>query len=203
MTGYISRRSIEDFKSSLSGGGVRPTMFECRLSIPNTLREMIISAGGQRQNLNSFDVGFAILCKAASIPPSILTTTTVGLPGGAALKLPGSRIYEPWNCSMIMDGGMVMRDILETWTSLIIGNATPRSTMDFQNYMTTVDVTQLDRQGRGIRKYRLEYAYPSNISPIQLDYGASDTVEEFECTWNYHYCTHSNAVIYDGEQYVS
>jgi len=167
-TGYISRRSIEDFKSSLTSGGVRPTMFECQVTIPIYLRDLIVASGSQSSSLTTFDRTFSILCKAASIPPSILTTTTVGLPGGAALKLPGSRIYEPWSCTMIMDGGMVMRDILETWTSLIIGNATPRSTMDFQNYMTTVDVTQLDRQGRGIRKYKLEYAYPSNISPILL-----------------------------------
>ena len=33
-TGYISRKSIEDFKSNLANGGVRPTMFEVQIRIP-------------------------------------------------------------------------------------------------------------------------------------------------------------------------
>jgi hypothetical protein len=197
---YLSRKSIEDFKSSLSNGGVRPTMFECRLTLPDYLRNLIMQAGGSNQRLNSFDRDFSMLCKAASIPPSTTTTTSVGLPSGAALKLPGSRIFEPWVCTIIMDGAMVQREILETWSQLILGYSAPRSTMDIENYMASVDVVQLDRQGRGLRTYKLEYAYPSTISAVQLDYGTNDTIEEFECTWNYHFCSHNNAVIFDGEQ---
>lgn len=194
----ISRKSIEDFKSSLATGGVRPTMFQIDLTLPAYLRDLMSSAGSQKE-VESFEQSFSILCKAASIPGATLTTTTVGLPGGANLKLPGSRLFEPWVCTMIVDGGMVSRDIFEEWSNLIIGSATPRSTMDTANYMTTLHVNQLDRQGRGIRKYKLEYCYPTTISPISLDYGATDKIEEFELTWNYHYHSFEGQFIYDGE----
>ena len=100
---------------------------------------------------------------------------------------------------MIADGQMYLRDIFEEWSSLIIGSAAPRSTMDLSNYMSTIHVTQLDRQGTALRIYKLEYAYPTTLSPIELDYGANDTIEEFNCTWNYHYFDTNSSVIYDGQ----
>ena len=194
----ISMKSIEDFKSSLASGGVQPTMFQVDLTLPDYFRR-IISISGNLKERESFEQTFSILCKAASIPGTTLTTASVALPGGANLKLPGSRLLEPWVCTMFVVGGMVTRDVFEEWSALIIGNATPRSTMDASNYMTTLNATQLDRQGRGIRKYKLEYCWPPTISPTSLDYGANDTIEEFEVSWNTHYVTFEDQLIYDGE----
>ena len=128
----VSRKSIEDFKSSLSSGGVRPTMFEVRILIPQYLRSLY------RQNpfvdtkaVENFNQSFSTLCKSATLPESNITTISTGLPGGAALKLPGSRIVEPWTCTIINYNQFSIRSVLEEWSSLIKGNAAHRSTMDF------------------------------------------------------------------------
>ena len=40
MAVYQSRKSIEDFKSNLANGGVRPTMFEVQIAFPDVVSEV-------------------------------------------------------------------------------------------------------------------------------------------------------------------
>ena len=39
------------------------------------------------------------------------------------------------------------------------------------------------------REYRFEGIYPNTVSSIPLDYGATDSLEEFQVTFNYIYWT--------------
>ena len=82
----VSRKSIEDFKSSLSTGGVRPTMFEVNILLPQYLRNLynqnpFVSTKATQY----FDKSISTLCRAATIPESNVTTISAGLSGGAAL----------------------------------------------------------------------------------------------------------------------
>jgi len=175
------KKSIEDFKSALSRGGVRPTMYEVTFSIPQTLTA--------NSNVQVDDVrGFTMLTKAAAIPGETVTTISVGLPAGAVLKLPGSRIYEPWNCTVISDGTMRLRSIFELWSDRIIGREAPLRELDGTAYLSTVEVTQLGRDGEPLRAYTLHHAYPISVSPQQLGY-EGEMLSEFQLTWNYHYHT--------------
>ena len=47
---YTSKRSIEDFKSNLANGGVRPTMFEVQITFPQ------IISGGADNNTTLLEV---------------------------------------------------------------------------------------------------------------------------------------------------
>ncbi|MDC0315362.1 phage tail protein [Synechococcus sp. AH-551-G15] len=179
----MSKRSIEDFKAVLQTGGVRPTMFEVIINSP----------GGILLNLEEFFDNnnirqLMMLCKSATIPASTVTTVNVGLPAGAALKLPGSRIFDPWNITVINDGAMKMREYFENWSSLIINHRDQTSITNLNQYLGSAEVIQLDRQGNRIRTYFLEGLYPSIIESQQLSYDNND-ISEFNVVFNYHYFT--------------
>ena len=100
----MAKRSIENFKTALTGGGVRPTMFSVNISLPQGFQQYLRDARSSNTGFSStgeFSRNLEFLCKLASIPASNNTTVSVGLPGGQSLKLPGSRIFENWNTSIL------------------------------------------------------------------------------------------------------
>ena len=69
---YTSKRSIEDFKSNLANGGVRPTMFEVQITFPQ-----LISGGSDNNNTdrgdnNEFSNKSIFLVKGATLPLSLI-----------------------------------------------------------------------------------------------------------------------------------
>ena len=117
----MSKRSIEEFKAVLRTGGVRPTMFEVQLTLPQTAEWY----------QNQFDLSLremSFLCKSAQIPSSFVTTMTVGLPAGGALKMPSSRVFEPWTVKVINDGRMNIRAMMEEWSRALMGREMQTST---------------------------------------------------------------------------
>lgn len=111
----ISKKSIDDFKTVLRTGGVRPTLYKFLLTLPNF--EVITNSeflyGEETRAL-------PILCKSSSIPSAVNTTVTVGLPAGANLLLPGSRLYEPWDMAIINDGDIRLHNMFMRWMEAII-----------------------------------------------------------------------------------
>ena len=186
------RKSIENFKSSLATGGLRPTMYEVNLTIPSYVNQYLLSGLSSRsfyEGNNGFASQFMMLCKATTIPPSTTTTVSVGLPAGESLKLPGSRIFEPWNTSVISDGEMRLRNVLEAWSEIIIGHPSAVGAPNLSDFMGSAQVRQLNRRGEPVRIYNLEYLYPQSIEAQDLAFDAFDSIAEFNVVWNYHYYT--------------
>jgi hypothetical protein len=52
-------------------------------------------------------------------------------------------------------------------------------------YQTDQEIYQLDRNGGILKAYKLIQAFPVDISPIALDFGANDTISNFTVTWQY------------------
>jgi hypothetical protein len=174
------KASITDFKAQLATGGVRPTMFYVELNLPTN--NFYVSSGKNGRDMDKF----SFLCKASQLPGQTLTTVSVGLPGGGALKLPGSRLFEPWNTNVLVDGNFETRRMMEQWCESIIGYEHQRGAMVNDRYMGSATVHQLDRQGEKIRSYELRRLWPMTLSPIELSYEAQ-SVEDFDVQWNYHY----------------
>jgi len=57
------------------------------------------------------------------------------------------------------------------------------------DYQVDLLVTQLDRNGAAIKSYTFRDAYPTAISPVQLDYDANNVIETFDIEWTYNYWT--------------
>ncbi len=184
-----NERSIVDFRSRMKGGGARSNLFEVQMTFPNF-------AEANTETLN--DIPF--LVKAAEIPASTIGNIPVPF-RGRVLPIAGDRTFAPWTVTIINDTNFRLRDVMERWSDGINDIQTAQGATNPEDYQTTATVLQLSRgpvkgldrkvnSGEEIpvlRMYDFIGIYPNDISAIPLDHGATDTIEEFQVTFNYLY----------------
>lgn len=166
---------INDFRTNLAQDGARPNLFEVTLQFPTW-----IGTGGLAGQKATF------LCKAAQLPGS-----TVGLAPlfyfGREVKLAGNRTYQDWTVQIINDEDFVIRNALELWMNGIndpAGNIrNPAASVIDGGYGVDALVSQYGKTGQIIKQYQFVGIWPMDLSPIELDWGANDTIEEFTVTW--------------------
>ena len=184
----FQNRSITNFRDRLIGGGARPNMFEVNITLP----DQIAPSGDISQDMR-------FLVKAAEIPAANIGNIPVPF-RGRVLPVAGDRTFDPWTVTVINDAQFNIRDAMEQWSNLIndlqfdVGDINPA------DYQTKAEVFQLSRQSQGsggqsagkggeiiqtLRTYNFEGIYPTEVSSIALDYGATDQIEEFQVTFNY------------------
>ena len=173
-----SDRTITDFRSKLTGGGARSNLFE--ISIPD------FPTGN---NITEREVEF--MAKAAAIPAANIGSIPVPF-RGRVLPIAGDRTFDPWTISIINDTNFHIRDAMERWSDFINDIQTAQGSIDPESYQKNAFVKQLSRQGSSasqevevLREYKFTGIYPSVVSSIPLDYGATDQIEEFQVTFNY------------------
>ena len=188
----FSNRSITNFRDRLVGGGARPNMFEVNITLPE-----------QVQGLGDISQDMRFSVKAAEIPAANIGNIPVPF-RGRVLPVAGDRTFDPWTVTVINDAQFNIRDAMEQWSNLIndlqfdVGDINPA------DYQTKAEVFQLSRQSQGsggqsagkggeiiqtLRTYNFEGIYPTEVSSIALDYGATDQIEEFQVTFNYLFWT--------------
>ena len=52
-------------------------------------------------------------------------------------------------------------------------------------YSVDGEVTQFGKKGDTLKKYKFVGLFPSDITPIDVDWGSNDTIEEFSVTLTY------------------
>ena len=186
----FAERNITNFRDRLVGGGARPNLFEVNIELPDG----VIGQADYRD-----DVRFMV--KAAEIPAANIGNIPVPF-RGRVLPVAGDRTFDPWTVTVINDSKFNIRDAMEQWSNKIndlqfdVGDISP------SNYQTKAEVFQLSRGGKTssasstggetinvLRTYNFEGIYPSVVSSIPLDYGATDSIEEFQVTFNYLFWT--------------
>ena len=191
----FAERNITNFRDRLVGGGARPNLFEVNIELPDG----VIGLADFRD-----DVRFMV--KAAEIPAANIGNIPVPF-RGRVLPVAGDRTFDPWTVTVINDSKFNIRDAMEQWSNKIndlqfdVGDISP------SNYQTKAEVFQLSRGGKTtsasstggetiveLRKYNFEGIYPSVVSSIPLDYGATDSIEEFQVTFNYLFWTVGNGL---------
>jgi hypothetical protein len=58
-------------------------------------------------------------------------------------------------------------------------------------------VTQFSKDGSKLRTYEFNGIFPSNISPIEMDWSTTDQIELFQVTFQYDYWTVGDSVTGD------
>ena len=180
----FQNRSITNFRDRLVGGGARPNMFEVNITLPE-----------QVQGLGDISQDMRFLVKAAEIPAANIGNIPVPF-RGRVLPVAGDRTFDPWTVTVINDAKFNIRDALEQWSNLINDLQTAQGSIDPAVYQRSALVKQLSREGSNpgdpekvLRTYNFEGIYPTEVSSIALDYGATDQVEEFQVTFNYLFWT--------------
>ena len=169
MAQVVSRKSIENVKSALANGGVRPTMFSVEITFPQ-------AAVNNQAELNEKAL---FLVKAATLPGSQIGIIDVPF-RGRKLKVSGDRNFADWQTTIVNDTDFQLRKAMEKWAETIQNMNFAIGENELENYFGTAEVRQLDRQGKQLRVYEFNGIWPNNIAEIPLSFETQDTIEEYD-----------------------
>lgn len=161
---------INDFTAQFAGGA-RPSLFRVSQFFPGG-----IGAEAGRK--------FQYQCKGAQLPGTTIARLDV-MYMGRQIPVAGDQVFEDLTLTIINDTDFQIRTAYENWMEMINGKETNLGVPNPNNYYADVEIVQLDRDEREIARYVIINAFPTSISPIDLDWGATDTVEEFTVNLSY------------------
>lgn len=165
--------NVERFKSALTNGGLRPNQFAVQLSFPT-----YVSGGSFAVTRSPF------LVNIAELPGSTINPATV-LYRGREVLFSGDRTFAPWTITVLNDSQLSIRNAIESWMIGMEDLQTKIGRLNSAEYQRNIDIFQLDRNGAVLKSYVLRDAFPIDLSPVALDFGANDQISTFNVTWRY------------------
>lgn len=164
--------NINDLRSQLALGGAKPSLFQVQITNPiNTIADLKVP----------------FMVKSATLPPSTLGSIEVPY-FGRKIKLAGDRTFDTWTVTVINDEDFLVRNAMESWMSSINthqGNVTALSSAAPLAYKAQAQITQFSKTGAPLRVYQFNGLFPVNVGEVQMDWGQTDTIEEFTVTFQY------------------
>ena len=190
------RRQIDDFKARLAGGGARPNLFEVVLAFPKWATSGFgagAAVGAAAGGNTTLDEEARFMIKAAELPASNVGDIPVNF-RGRILHVAGDRTFDPWTVTVINNTDWSLRALFENWSNGMNDREFDTAISNPGDYQKTAEVFQLSRSNaKGVNKpksatqiiagYKFFGIWPSQVSSIALDYGSTDTIEEFQVTF--------------------
>ena len=184
-TPKTANRTIDKFKSRISGGIARPNLFEVVLATPD---------GVVDTNVNDFGIKSRFLVKAAALPASNIAPISVPF-RGRTLKIAGDRTFDEWTVTVINDTDFAIRSSMERWMNSIAKVSDNSGLTNPEDYIKDLKIYQLGRAEVAqntqasetdmpiLRTYKFHGCFPTNVSQFDLSYDQSDALEEFTVTF--------------------
>ena len=171
--------NINSFKSrGLTEGGARPSLFQVEMTLPPAI-----------QSLNSALEKFTFTCRASSVPAA--TVAPVEVPYfGRKIKLAGDRTFADWSVTVMNDEDFQVRQMFEAWSSLLNHHEFNTKEVPNNEYkLADATVTQFSKLGeyKPIAVYTFVGMFPLEISAMDLDWDATNTIQTFNVTFAYDY----------------
>jgi hypothetical protein len=167
--------NVNEFRSQMVGDGARPNLFEVSMPFP-----AFALPGNAQQKLT-------FMCKTAQLPGSTVNTVPVQY-FGRELKFAGNRTFQDWTISVINDEDFIIRNAFERWMNGMNShslNVRSPAALTPNGYTVDAGVTQYGKGGDTLKKYKFIGVFPTDLSPIDVDWGSNDTIEEFTVTLSY------------------
>lgn len=174
--------NLNDFRNKFVNGGARPSQFEMQITWPDAVRGI--------SGVVSAEQDFRFLCQISEIPASKVGEINVPY-FGRKLKYAGDRSFDPLTVTIINDEDFKIRKALQAWMKAITEHPTTVSVFDgginAGSYATDGVVTQFSRNrgGQALHAYKFIGMWPTEISPIALDWSTNDEYERFTCSFDY------------------
>lgn len=168
--------AIDEMVSALEFGGARSSLFQVKYTNP-------VDPNGDKK--------LPFMARAATLPSSILGSIEVPY-FGRTTKVAGQRVYQDWLVTIINDEDFIVRQAMETWQNALNGHESNLRDSNFvapETYKADATVTQYSKDGKELRTYKFVGMFPTDISPIQLDWGNTDVIEEFQVNFRFDYFT--------------
>jgi|TARA_Y100000361_G_scaffold35667_1_gene30107 hypothetical protein len=178
-------RTIDKFKSRISGGIARPNLFEVVLATPD---------GVVDTDVNDFGIKSRFLVKAAALPASNIAPISVPF-RGRTLKIAGDRTFDEWTVTVINDTDFAIRSSMERWMNSIAKVSDNSGLTNPEDYIKDLKIYQLGRAEVAqntqasetdmpiLRTYKFHGCFPTNVSQLDLSYDQADALEEFTVTF--------------------
>lgn len=179
--------SLLELKDTL-GLGARANLFEVSLSLPIGLSVNAADAWQGPLATAITSSNLVLLVKAAQVPAFTIGTIEVPYKAGRRIKIPGDRTFADWTITVINDEKHVARRVFTAWIDMISrGNYNSATKSVVKNYYTDLTVTQLKGSGNAVRIYKLNDAFPTDVSGVDLSMDSTDTLSEFTVNFQYQY----------------
>ena len=172
--------NVERFKSALTNGGARPNQFAVQLSFPTYVTGATLAVARA-----------PFLVSVAELPGQTVNPAIVQY-RGREVKFVGDRVYAPWTITVLNDAEMSIRTAMEQWMGGMEDYAGKFGRLQPSEYQRDAQVFQLDRNGNALKSYNIINAFPVDLSPVALDFGANDQISSFTVTFQYQHFTTSN-----------
>jgi len=183
----MSFASLQQLKTALLGRGARANLFEIDITFP-TLTGVDTELTG-----TDFTKNTKILCKAAAVPGFTVGTIEVPFRAGRRIKIPGDRTFADWTVTIINDENQTLRRAFNAWVNLISkGNYDSQTKSTVQDYYKDITCVHLKGDNTISRQYKLNDAFPTDVSAIDLSFDSTDTLSEFTVNFQYHYLKAGN-----------
>ena len=168
---------VQEFRSQMEFDGARPNLFECQLTFP-----LVAAVEGDPNRKVTF------MARAAQLPGSTVNQIPVNY-FGRELKFAGNRTFTEWTVTIINDEDFVVRRAFERWMNGLnshVGNLrNPAFITGDGGYQSDGYVIQYGKTGNEIKAYKFVGMFPIDVSPIELDWGSNDNIEEYAVTFAY------------------
>lgn len=168
--------NVSQFRGQMIGDGARPNLFECAMDGLDVISNFT-GAGNK----------FRFMCRAAQLPGSTINSVPVNY-FGRELKFAGNRTFTEWTVTIINDEDFAIRNAFERWMSRInshVGNLRDAALLNPKDYQTDAEIFQYGKVGDKIKTYKFVGMFPIDLSPVEMDWGANDTIEEYAVTFAY------------------
>lgn len=170
----MARFNVQEFRAEMTGDGARPNLFNCSLPFLGNL-------------LGRANIKYNFMCRAAQLPGSTVNSVPVNY-FGRELKFAGNRVFTEWTVTIINDEDFVVRNAFELWMSKLnshVANLRDSNYISPATYQQDGIVRQFSKAGDILKRYKFVGMFPIDITPIELDWSANDTIEEYAVTFAY------------------
>jgi len=165
--------NVDRFKSALTNGGARPNQFAVQLSFPTYVTGAALAVARA-----------PFLVTAAELPGQTLGLVNVFY-RGRDVKLVGDRTFAGFTINVLNDSDFSIRSALEQWMNGMDNLLNKTGRLVPSEYQRDMIVYQLDRNGKVLKQYILQGAFPTLLGGVGLNFQSNDTISEFTVTFEY------------------
>lgn len=176
--------NLEQFRSGMRQDGARPNLFEVAMTFPGLATNF---TGATLNDGLSVAEQVRLFARAAQLPGSTVNAVPVNY-FGRELKFAGNRTFPEWTLTILNDEDFKLRNAFELWMNGLNSHRDNLRNPAFESplsYTTQATVTQYAKTGGPLKSYTFVGMFPIDVSPIEVDWAANDTFEEYAVTFAY------------------
>lgn len=186
--------SVDDIKSLIGkkGGVSRPNRFQVIFTPPSVsllnlnpevLVGSLVSGSFKVKNLINDPRDISLLCMSAQLPGRQITTADY-IAEKQAVPQVQSIIDEDVTLKFMLTNDYYMKILFDNWVSGIVDLDSYRVGYK-KDFAVDVVIQQLNQKNIPVYGVRLENAFPTTVSAIELDNSAENSIQELSVTFSY------------------